>query len=413
MRSPSLFCALLSLVMLPVLGCGGEKLDKPAEPGASGTTANVASEEESSPGFVPASAEEAEEFGRQLEKAFAENDQRQLGLLIDWDAMAAIALEGLGDEKMRKQLHEGLVASTYGPNNLFNAMRAAGGPDMSYKLLRVKPGKKRQHVWFRMNSDAGVNYHDFEVVKQGERLKAIDVYFMMSGERLSQTWRRGLLPVINEHSKNWLQKMTSAESEYVRAFPKIERMQQQINAGDAAGALQTYHSLPESVRLDKSLLLMRYRVANDLMDDNEIIATAADVKKAYPGDACLDLLLVDSLYMRKEFEEALASVDRVEKVIGGDPHLDFLRGSLHLEAGNLDGARESFERAIAGDPEAWEFYSGLVQVSLRTGDHQLTYDTLRKLQTFDLIELTLDDLPGYPEFMASPQGQQWLAETGE
>lgn len=63
-----------------------------------------------------------------------------------------------------------------------------------------------------------------------------------------------------------------------------------------------------------------------------------------------DMTLISALMSRRDYGEALKAIDRLEKKSPGKPLAPHLRGQALALRGDLAGARASFEKALAADP---------------------------------------------------------------
>ena len=61
-----------------------------------------------------------------------------------------------------------------------------------------------------MVSDAGLNYHEWLLAKSGTSVLASDIYIYISGELLSETFRRSALPLAKEASRSFIERLTVA-----------------------------------------------------------------------------------------------------------------------------------------------------------------------------------------------------------
>lgn len=404
--------ALCGLVFLLAVGCGkSEPLPAPHSEGEG--TVGPQTGESSTSKWPPATRAEAEEFASRLELAFAANDDAELRDLVDWESLVERATEGLGTEQKRKQMQTGLLNSLRGNNGFFANARRLGGDDVSFQFLRVTEGEDRLRVWFRLSADFGINYHDFEVVNQEGRIRAIDIHVLMTGESIAQTCRRSLLPLARELSKSWLEKLTSAESSYIQHYGTIEQMVSAMQRGNPQESLNAYQRLPESLKNDKNVLSLRYQAASQLEDYDEVMATAVAMQQAYPGDPCLDLVMIDTYFLRGEYEKALGCFDRIEQVVGTDPILAGMRGSVLIGAQRFDEAKILVEQGIEVAPDLIDNYWVMVTLGLTTKDHTLAYEYLNRIgSNFEVSWNDLREQPEYAEFVVSPEGKQWLSEHG-
>src|SRR5690606_37299958 len=163
--------------------------------------------------------------------------------------------------------------------------------------------------------------------------------------------RRGVLVSTGGKNRNLLQKLMQSENDYLKHIDKINAMQIAVRNERPQQALVIYHELPETLQTDKTLLLVRI-IAAARAEDWDDYASAIDVfKQRYPDEAAVDLMSIDVLVRDKKFDEIQAAIDRIDKAVGGDPHLDAVRASIYFLANDLVSA-EKYSLKAAADPKA-------------------------------------------------------------
>lgn len=83
------------------------------------------------------------------------------------------------------------------------------------------------------------------------------------------------------------------------------------------------------------------------------------------GGVSADMALITAKLRRKDFAGALNAIDRLEKKQPGKPLAPNLRGRVLLLKGDFDGARKSFEKAVALDPVFYPAIESLAALDLR------------------------------------------------
>lgn len=393
-------------ISLVLVGCAKVELPTDADAAASPTEART------TPHSEPAATitdDEAKQFAAALEQALASDDEPAFHRLIDWNAMAKQAISGFGlPAAAQTTMQNGLVSGVTEPGVFVGALKQGG--TARYEFTRVQEVDDRKYVWFRLINDTGVNFHRFRLNKEGDEVRANDLYVMLSGEPMVDTWRRFMLPIATEQNKNWLQKLTTQESDFVGNLDKFKQMTAQVRSKDFAGALASYHSLPESMQKDRSILIMRYQAALGL-DDSEVIAVADDFRAAHPDAKAIDMMMIDAHVLRKQFGEAIACLDRVQQEVGADSYLEFLAASMCLEQKEEKQAMERLKKAIQLEPVASEAYWALLTLSLEQKEFATVAETLTHLHELDELNLDgLQDLPNFSDFAESPEGKVWLEQ---
>ena len=104
-----------------------------------------------------------------------------------------------------------------------------------------------------------------------------------------------------------------------------------LSTTSPAEAMTLFQELPDMFKRMKGVQLIRIQAASQL-DDDTYLKTLTEYLKMNPGDASGDLLGIDYYILRKEYESAIACVERLEIEVGGDPMLaDMIEGIRALK----------------------------------------------------------------------------------
>jgi tetratricopeptide (TPR) repeat protein len=355
------------------------------------------------------SQEECLNFAHSLEKAVKDGDSGTANRLIDWKALSEAATDGLGmPDKERANFGRGVIDALTSDTGFITTVHKqviAGG---SYRFIRCREMGGRKTVLFRLINQMGFNYHEFRLRKQAENVQADDVYIYLAGEKLSKTLRRSAIPFAQHFSRNWFEKLTQSESEYIKHIDKFQALSDALRAKRYNEALRIYAGLPEALQKDKMILLMRYQAASQTSGE-EVLKAAEDFRRFYPNDICLDFLLIDFYTLRKEHDKALESIDRLDKSLGGDAFLNSRRADMLYAKHETAKAYELVEKAIADSPDLVDPYWTLAGISLMEKDHARTLDFLQRIEKNFKLDLSgVGKSAAYAEFARSPQGQEWL-----
>jgi hypothetical protein len=360
------------------------------------------------PAIAQLTDDECAQFARSMEACIKQGDLKAFDRLADWNALLNKATDSLGlPPQHRAGFHRGAIerlSSDKGFAAQIARPVAAGG---SYKFLRVRERDGQPTVLFRLISDGGLNYHEWLLTKPADNVLASDVYIYVSGELLSETLRRSALALAKEASKSFLERLTLAESEYVKHIDLAVEMGDHLRAGRHAEVLKTYARMPEVLRREKGSLLLRYEAAANI-GEAELLKVIDDFRGYYPDDVCLDFLLIDYHAIRKEHDKAIEAIDRVDASVGGDPHLDLLRAESVYQKGDAPNAFELVRQANAADPDAIEPYWTLLGLTVLEKDHDKTLAALERIESRFAVDLSgVARAPEYEAFRNSPQGQEW------
>ena len=135
-----------------------------------------------------------------------------------------------------------------------------------------------------------------------------------------------------------------------------------------AAGRANYKSLPAEIQTDKSVFL-RYLWAAEAVGDTEFLLALDGFRRQFPNDPALDFQNIDFYRLMRNFDEALRSIDKAEKSIGGDPYLNALRAKLLVKAWRFKEARVAADKAIEQEPGLTHGYWGRIDVALAEANH--------------------------------------------
>jgi predicted negative regulator of RcsB-dependent stress response len=377
-------------------------------------TAQVATTSQASKD-APITADEADAFVESLAQASLKGDVEASFRLVDWDRIVDKALEvpelpGLA--AIRRQFKQGVILQLKRNGGLTTKINATIKQGGSYRALRVDVEADPPTVMFRLKqtkADA-LNYHRFLLARNAAgEVVADDFYVFLSGEKMSETLRRTWLPIARQSVKSEVEKRTTPVEPWVASLDAIDQIHKMLMQDRHAEVLDTYRKLPEAVRKDKAVLLLRMTAAQAVSEE-EYRKSLEDMRTYLPNDPATDFLSIDGYALQKQYDEAVKCLDRTNEQVR-DPLLLARRASLLLLAKNVAEARKSVQEAIRGEPDLSDGYTVALDVALADQNHDETaafLDILNK--TFGYKWKDLRTVPIFAEFVKSPQYAAW-AET--
>ncbi len=389
-------------VILIVLatGCSVKKSDPAvAATGGADTVAPTASSDPS------ISDEEREQFCQQVEQAVAANKSDELHALIDWDAILDKVTQGVEfDPEFAKGFRAGMMKTSGGAFEQRICKAVADGGD--YKFLHMQKIDGYYGPLFRLREE-GTNYHLYTLARSKDgKIRANDLYVVASGENMVQTLRRVF--VASATKPGFVERLQGKDNLYRRNLDSIVKMNTAFQEGRPADALKIYKTLPSEVQKEKFLMLMHIYFSQPV-DDHEYLAAIAAYRQAFPSDGASDLLSIDYYLIKKQFQQAREAVDRLDKLVGGDPYLAVLKAGVYLQEEKLGPAAETIERAIEADPTMLDSYWTRVGIALQAKDHAATLAWLKQLDAnFTMDWSDLAQTPQYADFVTSDEYQEWI-----
>jgi predicted negative regulator of RcsB-dependent stress response len=350
--------------------------------------------------------EEFEAFARGVERGIAEG--RADALTLDIDSLAQrVTADIPAPEKFRTGFVNGMKSSGVDRSlskQLAESARAGG----STRLLRVRPTKGGARALYRVLNANGVNYLDLHLERQGTaKIKIVDSDVFILGETLSESMRRLYLLALSDAKLGVLDQLMGKEREFLKnahVLKEIQRLQQEKKHAEVIAA---FEKLPASLRKERVFLLARLNAASALGDEKQYRRAIEDYEAALPGDPSLDLVSIDGHFLRKQYDQALARVDRLDSRVK-DPYLEFMRGSILLEKGDREGAKRRFRAAIAGEPTLQPPYWAIIAVVMKEKDFKSTAELLTSVEKDAGVELAdLEEVPEFAEFVKSKEYRAW------
>jgi len=352
-------------------------------------------------------AKEHAEFCAKIETTLREGDPTFLTKSLDMDGILARVMRGFaGPEELREAFGAALRKSFQ-----FGAkIRDSTGQTGSYRLLRIREFQGRPAALFRLvNEESGVVYHELALAADPSgAVRIADVYVHNSGEWIGETFRRGFLPMADSAQKDFLETLEGEEKLFLQNISEVQGILLLIKAARAADALKMWTALPEPLRKNKNLLLMRLSLAAEV-GARELDAAIEDFGKVFPDEPALDLALMDILTEQKKFEEAFAAIARIEKSLGGDPYLHVLRAGVLLKQDKFAEAKAWAQKTVEAEPTLVDGPIALLTISLLEKNHAETARLLAALETeFTLTMGDLTKAQQYEHFVKSKEYAAWL-----
>lgn len=390
---------LLGLILGACLasgGCGELGLGKAKWPGAND----------------PISETEAAEFAQALVAAVSTGGAEEVNRLIDWRRIAEKATRSPDTAELdvaRTEFKNGLSKALTHSTGVFGQIHTAIEEGGSYKLLHVLLSEDPPYVLMRLKMpNGGLNYHQLFLARdKGGQVIADDLFVFLSEEKISETFRKTWVAFAHEKLESSAGKQAAATDPYFAYLDTVKKITDLTSQGQPAEALELYETLPESLRRDKGLLLMRLHAALEYSDD-EYQRCIDDFRAYHPDDVALDCVLIDAYVLREEYAKALECIARTHTNIGGDPMLLVQRAVLLMMLDRHDEARQTVAKVIAAEPDLAEAYETGVNLSLAERNFDDTVKFLNALEKN--FEYAWDDLkltPGFAEFVKSPQFEAW------
>ncbi len=278
----------------------------------------------------------------------------------------------------------------------------------SYSLVRYIEEDGTIKPLFRLAfpEAAGVNYHKLTIFKTNSgQIRIADMFVYMTGEPISQTIRRLIIPMVVHQNRNLMDRLSGTENEYVKNLPKLQRMQQAIQAQQFPQALSIFKSFPASLQKDRSLLMMRLVVAQQVSDE-EYKKTMEMFQSLGDNDPSSDFRSIDYYAMTNQHEKVLSTIDRLKAVLK-DPYLDMLKADSYAALGRVDEGRSVLAEVRKALPKMEIVRFTQIGLALEAKDFKAVADELTSLKRDLNVPIDVEGVPEYAEFRQSAAYREW------
>jgi tetratricopeptide (TPR) repeat protein len=320
--------------------------------------------------LTPQQRVQLEQFGRQVAKAVNEGDTAWLAGRVSSDKFMDRVMHGftfpspVDRQKCREGMLNGLASENTG---LFGGMRGSRA-----KFLRIKDVNDQGTVQLRLLTVGGgvVFAHllpDFE----NEKISVADIFYTLSGTFVSENMRDIMIPLFAGFTPD----QTPDQFDWLQ---QIGRMQQ---AGDFAGVIQKYRSLPEEIQNRSALRGIYLAALSSQEDSTEYEKELVRIQKDSPDDVATEFKLLDLYFLKQQWPEVAAAADRLNKDIGGDAWLTAMQGVGLAYAGKLEESAAAFREAEKLEPDFPDAIFFKIHLHCAGKDYAGAVKTLQDLKT--------------------------------
>lgn len=323
----------------------------------------------------PVSDTEAQTFARELEKNMSKGNGAFMDDAMMWEVFYNRMKASINTKTdiSRSDFRAVVSNMKMGEKTAENI-----GANGTFTLLRSYKEKGRQHLLFRLYSDEGINYLDFEITRVKGKTGIADIYVYLSGENISETVKE-LIAQANLAIKG---KPGADDS---RRAQKLTETQQMLRQERYQEVIDIIDNLPPAWKKVR-VFMMRKLIAASRLSGEKFEETLAEYRAAFPNASNVDLMLLDGYITQKKYDLALRSIDNLDKQLGTDPLLDLQRGALYYQAGESDSAIIVLKRLTENMPDFEDGHSQLIQVLALSGQEAKAKELFLQAKESNLIK---------------------------
>lgn len=229
-----------------------------------------------------------------------------------------------------------------------------------FEFVKQYQKNGRHHIIYRIFTDeGGLNYHDYELLKEDGKCKIADVYVYITGENLSET--------ISTMYKTMFPTGTASSDINVDGFKRVKEVKNLMVSGNNTEAKILLDALPPLVKNTKSVMILDVVICANLTPD-EYTNAINDFNLQFPNEPNMDLLMLDNYVNKKDYRSLLASVNALDAKINKDPVLDYHRYLSYNLLGKSDSSMVYLLQLVKNKPEFQRGILELIAVYLEEDD---------------------------------------------
>jgi hypothetical protein len=268
----------------------------------------------------PVSKEEAISFAKNIENDIKHKNGTSMDNSIDVAAFCDEIIKAGATEK--KATLEAGIKEAWKKKSLSKEIISSMGDGGSYRFISQYQKDGHQHVLFRLYGNDGLNYHDYELIKYGNKVSAKDMFIYMTGENLSTTMAQLYKTAQEEASIN----TKSNINDYAKTINNLRKLFRQQEYKEAE---KLYDNLPIALRNEKAVQILHLQITSKL-DNDKYLAALDQYQQLFKNDPSSQLILLDGYFIKGQYEKALVVIDELDKMVQ-DPFLDYFRALLYTQ----------------------------------------------------------------------------------
>lgn len=277
----------------------------------------------------------------------------------------------------------------------------------SYKLVRTEMREDGGHAIFRLYGEGGLNFHDFLIIKRGEKIAIGDVYIYVSGENFSKTLARIFLSAVS--SSNLLDKNFSEDKlEDIKQFAEVQHL---IRSGEYDKAYDITQNMSVNIKKEKIWHITNISCASNL-DSATYITAMENFGQRFSNDPSWHLMGVDYYFMLGDYNRAINSLNQLQKRVGNDPGVNLLKSNLYWANGDYKSAYDIINANLHLEPDLADFYYTKASCEGNLGKYEALESTLREMFEKFEIEIVELDYSGFEDFQDTDGFRRLMEEQG-
>ncbi|MDB6066102.1 MAG: hypothetical protein JWR26_2310 [Pedosphaera sp.] len=351
---------------------------------------------------------EAYLLGVRIEQGFRNNDVSAFAKAFDVEMFLNRITDGMpGSDDQKQNIRKG-IRSRLEPTKL---AEAAGKSGKELTFVGVRSLNNEYQLLFRSNdAKDAITYFGYTLAQTPQGGTAIaDIFYFAPGITMSEVARRGYVLALTAIDRTAIDSLSAKQKDFVNSQAEWNAFLARCESQKFALVVAAYSKLPLSLQQDKFALFNRTRAALG-EDEKTFLEAIAPWQQLYPNDPVLERFVGEYYWDKDQNAKAMASFERLNKLLGGDADLDLRISKIHQGLGQTNEAKACLWEAVKRDPPDAKAFAAMLKSTLaeKKFDESARVLSIQEMAfRTDLKPLVKSDAT-YEEFRKSAAYQIWL-----
>lgn len=206
-----------------------------------------------------------------------------------------------------------------------------------------------QHLIYRLYGEGGLNYHDFELTKMGNKVYVADLFIYLTGENFSVS-AADIISGFMEGDESSATQRNNAS--------KFQRVAKMVREKNYKQAKKLFDQLPDVIKNRKVAQVTHLVICSGLGEEAYYNASVA-FEQRFRNEPNMYISLIDAYFLQKDFAKTIGVINSLDSMIDRDPFLDYQRGLIYYNWGKPEESRLALESLYKNLPK---FQMGVIEL---------------------------------------------------
>lgn len=336
-------------------------------------------------------------FAQELHYSFLDSNINYLKSYVDWKSLENSVVH---NDPFRKKVYDTLMTRYSLADDFVNLTHS--GADV--RFITYYQEEDKHVVVFRVfEQPQSLSIYEFHLVGNAEELYVEDIYDYSSASSIRTS--------LSDEVDFWCKWGDEWSKEYEKFENLVASFNDYLSKGDLKSAYLLTKQLP-----DDYLELKRFRQLQGVICEN---SGSPKLMIGYLSEEVNRIPIMEKgrwlplFYLRSiqgSYGEALIALSNLEKEVGEDVYIDFLKGNVYFEMEDYESAIAYFNKSLSTDSEVMIFHLAKIHSYINKQAYTEAVEALLVMDdSFKISEFDWDaEFAQYPEFISSSQYKEFL-----